>query len=100
MMKLIAARIGLAAVTLILVSLIVFSVLEILPGDVATRILGRDATPESLEVLRTQLGLDRPAAVRYLSWLAGLISGDPGHSLVSSRAVSEILRPRIFNTVL
>jgi len=99
-MKLIVARIGLAAVTLLLVSLLVFSVLEILPGDVATRILGRDATPESLEVLRTQLGLDRPAPVRYLSWLGGLLSGDPGQSLASTRPVEEILGPRIFNTVL
>src|SRR5437763_12204555 len=100
MTRLLITRIGLAAVTLLLVSLIVFSVLEILPGDVATRILGRDATPESVETLRTQLGLDRPAPVRYLSWLGGLLSGDLGHSLVSSRPVATILAPRIFNTVL
>jgi peptide/nickel transport system permease protein len=100
LLRLIIARILLCAVTLLLVSLIVFSVLEILPGDVASRILGRDATPESLELLRTQLGLDRPAAVRYLSWLGALISGDFGHSLVSTRPVTVILGPRIFNTVI
>ncbi|CAN5497023.1 ABC transporter permease [soil metagenome] len=100
LLKLIVARILLCAVTLLLVSLIVFSVLEILPGDVASRILGRDATPESLEVLRTQLGLDRPAAVRYLTWLGALLSGDFGHSLVSTRPVTDILAPRIFNTVI
>lgn len=98
--RLIAARVGGAAVTLLLVSLIVFTILEILPGDVATRILGRDATPEALEVVRTRLGLDRPGYERYLVWLGGLLSGDPGNSLVSGRPVSDILGPRIFNTLL
>jgi peptide/nickel transport system permease protein len=93
-------RILLSVLTLLLVSLIVFSILEVLPGDVATRMLGRDATPEALDLLRAQLGLDRPAAVRYLSWLAGLMTGDLGSSLVSSRPIGDILAPRIFNTVL
>lgn len=97
---LIVRRVLFSLVTLLLVSLIVFAILEILPGDVATRILGRDATAESLAVLRTQLGLDRPAAARYLVWLGGLVTGDLGQSLVSSRPIAEILAPRIFNTVL
>ncbi|MCX7344794.1 MAG: ABC transporter permease [Alphaproteobacteria bacterium] len=97
---LVVRRTLLSIVTLLLVSLIIFSMLEVLPGDVATRILGRDATPESLEVLRTELGLDRPATVRYLDWLGGLVTGDLGKSLVSSRPISEILAPRIFNTLL
>jgi peptide/nickel transport system permease protein len=96
---LIARRLLLSAVTLLLVSAFVFFVLEILPGDVATRILGRDATPESLAVLREQLGLDQPVLTRYLTWLGGLLTGDLGQSLVSSRSVSEILAPRIFNTL-
>lgn len=93
-------RILLSVLTLLLVSLIVFSILEVLPGDVATRMLGRDATPEALDLLRAQLGLDRHAALRYLSWLAGLMTGDLGSSLVSSRPIGDILAPRIFNTVL
>lgn len=97
---LIARRVALSVVTLLLVSAFVFFVLEILPGDVATRILGRDATPESLQVLRDQLGLDRPALIRYFSWLGGLLTGDLGQSLVSSRSVWDILSPRIFNTVM
>ncbi|WP_119273425.1 ABC transporter permease [Taklimakanibacter deserti] len=100
MVTLILRRIALSVVTLLIVSLVVFSILEILPGDVASRILGRDATPEALTALRTELGLDRPAALRYLSWLGGLLTGDLGKSLVSSRSVTEILAPRIFNTVL
>lgn len=99
-LRLILARVGLAAVTLLLVSLIVFFVLEILPGDVASRILGREATPESLALLRAKLGLDLPAWQRYLHWLGGLLTGDPGQSLASGRTVGAILKPRIFNTVL
>lgn len=97
---LILRRVALSAVTLLIVSAFVFFVLEILPGDVATRILGRDATPESLQILREQLGLDQPVLTRYLTWLGGLMSGDLGQSLVSSRAVSEVLAPRIFNTLV
>ena len=97
---LVVRRTLLSIVTLLLVSLILLSMLDLLPRDVATRILGRDATPEPLEVLRTELGLDRPAAVRYLDWLGGLVTGDLGKSLVSSRPISEILAPRIFNTLL
>ena len=98
--KLVIRRSLMSVVTLLLVSLIIFWMLEVLPGDVASRILGRDATPESLDSLRTELGLDRPAPVRYLAWLGGLVTGDLGQSLVSSRPVSVILGPRIFNTVL
>lgn len=97
---LILRRMALSAVTLLIVSAFVFFVLEILPGDVATRILGRDATPESLQILREQLGLDQPVLTRYLTWLGGLMTGDLGQSLVSSRAVSEVLAPRIFNTLV
>ena len=96
---LIARRVLLSAATLLLVSGFVFFVLEVLPGDVATRILGRDATPESLQLLREQLGLDQPVLTRYLAWLGGLLTGDLGQSLVSSRSVAEILGPRIFNTL-
>jgi peptide/nickel transport system permease protein len=87
-------------VTLLLVSLLVFSVLEILPGDVATRVLGRDATPESLATLRERLNLNDPAYVRYLTWLGNLAGGDLGQSLISGRRVVDILGPRIFNTLL
>ena len=96
---LIVRRIVLSAVTLLLVSAFVFSVLEVLPGDVATRILGRDATPEALQVLREQLGLNQSAMIRYIHWLGGLLTGNLGRSLVSNRSVSEILAPRIFNTL-
>jgi peptide/nickel transport system permease protein len=96
--RLIAQRFLLALFTLLMVSFLIFAVLEILPGDVATRILGRDATPETLAALRERMHLDDPALLRYGRWLWGVLQGDFGQSLVSSRSVMEVLGPRIVNT--
>ena len=90
--KLVIRRSLMSVVTLLLVSLIIFWMLEVLPGDVASRILGRDATAESLHNCAIELGLDRAAPIRYLAWLGGLVTGDLGQSLVSSRPVSEFSR--------
>ena len=99
-LRLVTERILLSLLTLLLVSLIIFLMLEILPGDVASRILGRDATPESLAALRLRLHLDQPAFVRYGEWLAHLVTGHLGSSLVSDRPIADVLGPRILNTVL
>ena len=98
--RLIAERFVMALFTLLLVSFLIFSVLEILPGDVATRILGRDATPETLATLRERMHLGDPALVRYGRWLGGVVAGDLGTSLVSDRQVTDVIGQRIFNTVL
>ncbi|MEA2782786.1 MAG: peptide/nickel transport system permease protein [Rhodospirillaceae bacterium] len=98
--RLIVERVLLSLLTLLLVSLIIFFMLEILPGDVATRILGRDATAESLAALRSRLHLDLPALLRYGIWFGNLVSGSFGNSLVSGRPIVDVLGPRIFNTVL
>ncbi len=60
------------------ISLIIFTVTEILPGDAAAMILGQQATPETLAALRTRLGLDQPAYLRYLHWIGGVLHGDWG----------------------
>lgn len=96
----VVARILLSLLTLLLVSIIIFSIIEILPGDVATRILGRDATPEAIATLREKLNLDDPAIVRYFNWLGGMVQGDFGNALTSSRPINEILAPRLYNTLL
>jgi peptide/nickel transport system permease protein len=98
--RLIIGRIASSLLTLLLVSLLIFLMLEVLPGDVATRVLGRDATPESVAVLRERLNLNDPAYVRYLTWLGNFVTGEFGHSLISGRPVIDILGPRIFNTLL
>jgi peptide/nickel transport system permease protein len=99
-LRLVAARIVTSLLTLLLVSIIIFAALEVLPGDVASRILGRDATPESLAALRAQLHLEDPALQRYLDWLGGIVRGDFGQALTSSRPVADVLAPRIFNTLV
>ena len=99
-LRLVVSRVLLSLLTLLLVSIIIFGMLEVLPGDVASRILGRDATPESLATLRAQLHLEDPAPQRYLDWLGGILRGDFGKALTSSRPVTEILAPRIYNTLV
>lgn len=99
MAGLLLRRLGLGVVTLWVVSVLVFASTEILPGDVATAILGQSATPENLAELRRELGLERPAAVRYADWLAGLARGDLGTSLASGRPVADQIRQRLGNTL-
>ncbi|MQS09849.1 ABC transporter permease [Streptomyces alkaliphilus] len=76
-------------------TVVVFAATELLPGDAgATRDAGR-ATEEEIAARRAELGLDRPAPVRYLLWLGGLLTGDPGRSLITGRPVAEILGERL-----
>ncbi|MEZ4631314.1 MAG: ABC transporter permease [Deinococcales bacterium] len=84
--------------TLALVSVLIFSIMEFLPGDAATVILGQMATPEDLAILRAKLGLDRPAPERYLHWVAGILRGDWGESLRLKTEVGGILLERLRNS--
>ena len=76
-------RLGLGLVTLLVISVLIFSAVELLPGDVAEAVLGQGATTENVAAMREKLGLDQPAPVRYLSWLGGAVTGDFGVSLTS-----------------
>jgi len=100
MLRLVVARVFTAVLTLLLVSAVIFGMIEVLPGDVASRILGRTATPESLAQVRAQLNLNAPAIERYFTWLTGVVQGDFGRALTSQRPIVEILAPRIFNTLV
>jgi peptide/nickel transport system permease protein len=71
MTRFIIRRLGFMAGTMLLVSVAIFLISEVAPGDVARHILGQFATPEQIELLRDQMGLDQPAAVRYFDWLVG-----------------------------
>jgi peptide/nickel transport system permease protein len=95
LLGLILQRIASAALTLILVSLIVFVITSLLPGDAASEMLGQSATPEALEALRAKMGLNEPAHLRYLHWLAGLVTGHPGVSLANDMPVSELISGRL-----
>jgi peptide/nickel transport system permease protein len=78
-------------VSLWFASLLVFVVVNVLPGDVAAVILGTSATPQALETLRHQLGLDQPAWLRYLTWIGGMLTGDFGTSALSHSAVGPLI---------
>jgi peptide/nickel transport system permease protein len=84
---------------LLVASLVVFVVLQILPGDPALVILGPDARPDTLAALRHQLGLDLPVWLRYLRWIGGLARGDFGRSTAYSVPVSTLILQRVAVTV-
>lgn len=86
-------------ITLFVVSLIIFAATQWLPGDVAQMILGPYATAESLEALRTRMGLDRPAIVQYTSWLKGFLVGDWGDSYTMHRPTRELLIPPLWRSL-
>lgn len=94
-LALIAKRIVAAALTLLLVSAVVFTISALLPGDAAEEALGQGATLETVAALRAELGLDQPAHLRYLHWLGGLLSGNPGQSLANNLPVSELVGKRL-----
>ena len=98
--KLLVQRIGLACLSLLAVSVLVFAITGVLPGDAAQEQLGQEATPESLAALRAQMGLDVPAYQRYLGWLGGLVRGDLGTSSVTQLPVSELIASRLPNSLL
>jgi peptide/nickel transport system permease protein len=85
---------------LLAVSALIFVMADVLPGDVASRVLGRNPDPEQLALLRDRLGLDQPLLRRYLIWLGGLLRGDFGVSLVSGQPVTEIVGTRLWNSCL
>lgn len=93
-------RAGAAVIMLLVVSLLVFIGCEILPGDAAQVALGQYVTEEALQTYRTQMGLDRPTAERYVTWLFGVVQGDWGTSVVTRRSVASMLGERAGNTAM
>ncbi|WGF86455.1 ABC transporter permease [Marinivivus vitaminiproducens] len=82
------------------VSVIVFLVISLIPGDPATAILGNFATPENVENLNRSLGLDRPLPVQYLTWLTGVVQGDLGRSYALNRPVLDEVAERLGPTLI
>jgi peptide/nickel transport system permease protein len=97
--SLILGRLASLAATLVAVSLAIFLVLEVLPGDPAAIMLGTSAREDTLAALRLELGLDRPALERYLAWAGGLLRGDLGTSLTYRMPVSELVAERFAVTL-
>ena len=85
--------------TLLVVSLLVFAAFSVIPGDTARVMLGPDATESQVELLRVELGLDKPLAARYLSWLLGLLTFNPGKSYAYNVSVSGLIAQRLPVTI-
>ncbi len=101
MTRFVVRRIGLISITLLVVSLALFLIVEVLPGDVATMILGKDATEASLARLREDLGLNRPVHVRYLEWIGGAVRGDFGNSLyMMGEPIAPIVGRRLWHSAI
>jgi peptide/nickel transport system permease protein len=96
--RLIARRLALGVLTLFLISLVVFGAVLALPGDAATAILGRQATPERIAALRDQLHLGDSVITQYLDWIGGVLTGSFGDSAATQQPVSELLSDRVANT--
>ncbi len=92
-------RVAILLATLLAASLVVFVVLQVLPGDPAALILGTGAREDTLAALRHQLGLDAPLWLRYARWLAGLFVGDFGTSFTYHVPVADLVRQRVLVSV-
>jgi len=96
MASFLAKRLGLLLLTLLAASVVIFVVLEILPGDPASFMLGLNAEPDTVAALRHTLGLDAPPLARYLAWIGGFFGGDFGVSYTYRVPVAELLTDRLW----
>ncbi len=85
--------------TLLAASVVIFTVLDVLPGNAAEVMLGASATPESVAALSARLGLDRPPVVRYVDWMEGLATGELGTSIAYDTPISQLIGERLAVTV-
>ncbi len=88
-------RLLIGLVTLVVASMVVFAVLEILPGDPARLMLGLNATEDAVQALREQMGLNQPPLLRYLDWVGGLLMLDFGRSYTYSVPVIDLISERV-----
>ena len=98
MIRFVLKRLGLALITLFLLSVVVFAVSNILPGNVGRSVLGPFATQDSVDALNEQLGVNRPLLTQYLDWAGGLLQGDLGMSLQRQVPAWDLLGPAIVNS--
>lgn len=96
--KLVLRRLAIGALTLVVVSAVIFWAVELLPGSLATEVLGQSATPETIAAFNAQFGLNDPPLWRYVTWLGNAVQGDFGQSLATRRPITELIGDRAFNT--
>ncbi|HXD60584.1 MAG TPA: ABC transporter permease [Lacisediminihabitans sp.] len=95
MVRLIVTRLLLSVVLIVISSIAIFFLMSLVPGDPARTILGANATPDSIERLRQQLGLNQPLLSQYASWLGGVVRGDFGESVFSGDPVVKLILARV-----
>lgn len=93
-------RFGFLILTLLLTSLIIFTVTQFLPGDVARVVLGREAGEEQLEAFREEFGLNDPLPMQYVGWLTGFVRGDWGRSLSTRSEIYPVVMDRLRNSFM
>ncbi|MBJ7222400.1 MULTISPECIES: ABC transporter permease [unclassified Brenneria] len=99
LLMMIMRRLLVGVAMIAVVSVLIFAGIQLLPGNPAAAILGQSATPEAVQALNLQLGLDQPALSRYLSWLGGIVQGDFGQSFTSRQNIAPVLLARLENTL-
>jgi len=99
MLRLLGSRIAQVVPVLLVMSLAVFTLTDLLPGDPTITVLGENATPQQREMLRREMGLDRSAPLRYLDWTSRILSSDFGLSLRTREPVSAMIAARLPVTV-
>jgi peptide/nickel transport system permease protein len=93
-------RLAFLGLTLLLTSLLVFGITQLLPGDVARVILGREASEAALQALRVELRLDQPLPVQYANWLGGFLTGDWGASYSTGLPIRPLVLERLGNSLM
>lgn len=99
MSRFVLRRVGLALITLVVISILVFIGTNLLPGDVGRRVLGPFATQEAVDALNARLGTDRPFLVQYWDWITSALTGDLGMSISFGRPVTEMLGRALANSL-
>src|SRR3954454_24330332 len=95
MARFIAKRVALGFITLLLLSMLVFFMLNVLPGNVGRRVLGPFASPTAVAQLNHQLGTDKPLLTQYVNQMKGYLQGDMGRSVSTRQPVSDVLWPAL-----
>lgn len=95
MIRYMIGRVTSLCLSLVVASLVIFTVVEIVPGDPAAYMLGVNARPDTIAALRTELGLDLPSVQRYFAWISGLVQGDFGISYTYRTPVAQMVADRI-----
>jgi peptide/nickel transport system permease protein len=99
MLRYVLRRLGLAVVTLAVLSVVVFATAQLLPGDVGRKVLGPFAPQEAVDALNAEIGTDRPAVVQYADWIGGVLTGDFGTSLTFQVPAGPLLRDAFLNSL-